>query len=994
MPTDAEKERSSFFSLKNSILFFSGAACILLLAVVFTLHFLGQKAFQEQNHLTETLRDDINRHLESNYRSTCKALAQQQAILKLFPIPTIDATNRATLLLNSSREILGANIIYILDNTGEVIASSFTETGDTLYGNNYRFRPYFTESIKGNDFIYAALGVTTGRRGIYFSSPIVGQDKQPVGVAVIKSGLEKIDKIVLKAATQGPVAIVNAQGVVFVASEESWLFHTTKRLSQEALLKIRESGQFAKAPLESLPFTLDNQEVNINDINYSVHSQHLNLHDWYIVTLIPKRSALPAVLLICLLFTVPAYFFFLKVKHFQEEAGYKEKINRQNIHLKRLNEEMKNEIEERKETEEALKRVSRLELQYRMLFEQSKDAITIVSDKGRFLEANQAFLSMMECSREDIFTMKPVDFWVNEEDRRNWLKLIKEKGSVTEYHSKQKTKTGKILDLHLTTNATKIDDGSLVYLTIIRDITKKLEDEQKLVIAKNEAEQASLAKSNFLANMSHEIRTPMNGIIGMTNIVLESTLTTEQRNYLSMVRSSADRLLDIINNILDFSKIEAGRLELEEVVFNLRDKCDELFSLMAVKAHNNQVTLALDIAQDVPPTVIGDSTRFMQILINLTNNAIKFSNDGTVRIHVRANAVIPPKTIPIHVSVQDSGIGIPKEKQAAIFESFTQADISTTRKYGGTGLGLTISSQLCRLMGGEIGLESEQGKGALFWFTIPFQLPERSRQYQGSEHAKTYSSALSRNERFKDINILLAEDDHINKVLALAILEKASLNVTAVANGLEVVEESARTPYDLILMDIQMPEMDGYEATRVIRKREQEQSRHTPIIAMTAHAIKGDREKCLQAGMDDYVAKPIDAPELYLAIERSLLKRVLIADDNAKSLEHTGRLFTEMGWQVTLAKNANQCFWECRNSTFNLVVVDLLMDQLNIEELCSTLEERTEETGRPTLVRVTASTANDDVKKIYSSTCVERVLVKPLNRETLQQSLDETSKQS
>ncbi len=975
--------------MKNTILFSCVVLASLLLVIAVVLHFLDQRAFDHQRHVTQTLREDLNRHLETSFSSTSKALAQQQAILDLFPSPNIASTRRATQLLNSSREILGVNIVYILNEKGTVIASSRTENGSTLYGNNYRFRPYFTKAIAGEPAIYAALGVTTDRRGIYFSSPIDNEENQTVGVAVIKSGLDKVDAIVHDSATQGPVAVLSRHGVVFVTSEESWLFRTAKPLDEQNRIQLIGSGQFAQETLLPLPFTLSGAQVTLKGISYTVLEEQLDLHDWSVVTLIPKQSAIPIIILVCLIFTIPAYFFFLKLKHFHNEIGYKEKINRQNVHLRRLNEEMKNEIEERKETEQRLKKVSQQELQYRMLFEQSKDAITIVSDKGQFLEANQAFLFLMECDREDIFSMKPVDFWVDEEDRRKWLKLLKELGSITDYHSKQKTKTGKILDLNLTTNATTTGDGHRVYLTILRDITKKLEDEKKLVIAKNEAEQASLAKSNFLANMSHEIRTPMNGIIGMTNIVLDSTLSGEQRNYLNMVRSSADRLLDIINNILDFSKIEAGRLELEKVSFDLRDKLDELLSLMTVKAQDSNVTLSLEIAEDVPPALIGDSTRLMQILINLTNNAIKFSEEGTVIIEVNAKALSSPNTILLQVSVEDTGIGIPSDKQTAIFESFAQADISTTRKYGGTGLGLTISSQLCRLMGGDIGLRSKENEGSLFWFNIPFQIPDSSENVQVGDYGKTISSVFSREERFKDVYILLAEDDYINRTLAITVLEKASLHVTAVTNGLEVVEESARNEYDLILMDIQMPEMDGYEATRTIRQREGQNSKHTPIIAMTAHAIKGDREKCLLAGMDDYITKPIDATELYMVIEQHLLHRVMVVADDPVSLSETAGLFSEIGWQVTLAENLDQCFWECRNSTFDLVVVDAAMARMDISRLYRTLQRRLAETGKKTGILALAASADDPlVRDLELEKQVVTIAEKPLTKTGLIQYLE------
>lgn len=961
----------------------------LLLVIFVILHFLEQRALEHQRHITQTLREDLNRHLETSFSSTSKALAQQQAILDLFPSPNIASTQRATQLLNSSREILGVNIVYTLNEKGTVIASSRTEKGGTLYGNNYRFRPYFNKAIQGEPTIYAALGVTTGRRGIYFSSPVYNKENQTVGVAVIKSGLDKIDNIVHDAATQGPVAVLSRHGVVFASSEESWLFHTAKPLDEQNRIQLIGSGQFAKEPLLPLPVNLSAEQVTLDGINYTVLEEQLDLHDWSVVTLIPQQSAIPIIILVCLVFTIPAYFFFLKLKHFQNEIGYKKKINRQNLHLRRLNEDMKNEIEERKETERRLKKVSQQELQYRMLFEQSKDAITIVSDKGQFLEANQAFLSMMECGREDIFSMKPVDFWVDEQDRRKWLKLLKEHGSITDYHSKHQTKTGKILDLNLTTNATTTEDGHRVYLTILRDITKKLENEKKLVIAKNVAEQASLAKSNFLANMSHEIRTPMNGIIGMTNIVLDSTLSAEQRNYLTMVRSSADRLLDIINNILDFSKIEAGRLELEKVSFDIRDKLDELLSLMTVKAQDNNVALSLEIAHDVPPTLIGDSTRLMQILINLTNNAIKFSREGTVTIQVNAKAMSSPSTILLQVSVQDNGIGIPQNKQTAIFGSFAQADISTTRKYGGTGLGLTISSQLCRLMGGDIGLHSTENEGSLFWITIPLQIPESTENIQGGEYGKTISSVFSREERFKDVYILLAEDDYINRTLAVSVLEKASLHVNAVTNGLEVVKESANNSYDLILMDIQMPEMDGYEATRTIRQREGQNSKHTPIIAMTAHAIKGDREKCLLAGMDDYITKPIDATELYMVIERHLLHRVMVVSDNPVSLKETAGIFSEIGWQVTLAENLDQCFWECRNSTFDLVVVDAAVARMDIPSLYQTLQRRIAETGKKTSILAVAASADDPlVQNLDLNKQNVTIAEKPLTKTGLIQYLD------
>jgi len=409
------------------------------------------------------------------------------------------------------------------------------------------------------------------------------------------------------------------------------------------------------------------------------------------------------------------------------------------------------------------------------------------------------------------------------------------------------------------------DTGQVTgFMGIAQDITKRKQAEETLKLAKEQAEEASRAKSQFLATMSHELRTPLNGVIGMTELLRDTQLDRRQREFVDACHSSGESLLGLINDVLDFSKIEAGKLELEVHEFNLSSLLKETLDMMTFQALQKGLQLSTHITPQTCHWVRGDSGRLRQVLVNLIGNAIKFTEAGKVAVKVELDKIQSGKAT-IRFEVSDTGIGIPPDRIDRLFKSFSQADSSTTRKYGGTGLGLAICKRLVELMDGRIGVESQEGRGSIFWFEVPLQplrddyMQELEQMESADVRRQTHATLL------KGRRVLLAEDNRVNRMFAQEVIQRAGIECYTAANGLQAIQAiKKRGRFDLVLMDCQMPEMDGYEATRRIREMERngELAGHLPVIALTASSIKGEREQCLAAGMDAYLSKPFTPNKL------------------------------------------------------------------------------------------------------------------------------------
>jgi PAS domain S-box-containing protein len=649
---------------------------------------------------------------------------------------------------------------------------------------------------------------------------------------------------------------------------------------------------------------------------------------------------------------------------------------------------VKEDITGRKGREELL-RAS--EERYRQLFERNLAGVFRTTFEGEVLDANDACIRIFGCrDREEFLRLKALDLYANAADRERMLMLLRLEKRANNFEFRSRRADGSTGWVLLNVTLIDMTEGKRGYIEgSLIDITDRKLIEAQLRAGVEAAEAASHSKGEFLANMSHEIRTPMNGIIGMTELALDTELSVEQRDYLNTVKSCANSLLNLIDDILDFSKIEAGMLDIENIEFNLRSSFTDALKALALRAHEKHLELTFEVTPDVPQRVIGDPMRLRQLLINVANNAIKFTEGGEVAVRIGIDSHTADHTV-LHFMVRDTGIGIPIEKQETIFAAFAQADSSTTRKYGGTGLGLAICSNLVQRMGGSIWVDSESGAGSTFHFTVKVGA---SPSLDTAEHIPTGESEVH------GLNILVVDDNPTNLRILSEMLKRRGAIPEEAKSGQEALQAVIRaqengTPFPLILTDSRMPEMDGFTLAAHIREKKEGQQQ--PIIMMlTSDGLRGDAERCRQNGINAYLVKPVTASELMETMAACIHKQTkrsvntppvtrhsvremrrslhfLLAEDNLVNQWLAVRLLEKHGHSVVVAGDGRQALrlvQDGRPGEFDAVLMDVQMPEMDGFEAVAGIREDEIKHGKPWLpvIALTAHAMKGDRERCLAA---------------------------
>jgi len=941
---------------------------------------------REVSQQLNVLRSQLNEENVARVRQDLEAVAQMPFIVGAFDAENTRDISDAMVAMRCALTASDASLIYLLNDEGTVVAGTPYNGGKTLVGNNYSFRPYFKKVVEsGRPAFYAALGVTTGKRGIYVSVP-VKSGADVVGVLVAKLRLDRIDRSLMDCKT--PLALVSPDGVVFASNHKNWLYKTVLPITNQRIGELRRSRQFGVQSLSPLGYDFSSHELNLDGDTFHVESIPVISDRWSLKGLfLPPRfnfvmfASAAFLMWFVIVVTSYGYCFYFKLRaskqrydelaeqsrtfawevnadgiytyvshvaakvigyrpeeligrlHFFDlhpEEGRAEIIRKafQVFEKKEVFSDYENAIQTKdgrviwvstngiplldssgklrgyrgSDTDITHRKTAELERQRSLetlknIFESMPVGLLVVGKDKVVRQVNSTALDMMNYeSKDDVVGHQCHNLLCPAEKGRC---PILDLGEDDDHDERSLLCAGgRQIPILKTAVPIKLD-GEEVLLEAFVDITDRKEAEETLLRSKkeietlnenlelqvaiskdlrNQSEAANRAKSKFLANMSHEIRTPMTAILGYTDMLLsdnEIDMTPVQRNEaIETIKRNGQHLLQLINDILDLSKIEAGKADTERVLFSPATILREVISMMHVPAQTKNLSLKVEQIGPIPAEIHSDPTRLRQILINLIGNAIKFTEKGTVRIVTQLISSADDSHC-LQFEVVDTGIGMSQRQIAKLFQPFTQADTSTTRKYGGTGLGLIISKRLAEMLGGDIKVTSIPGRQSIFTLTVETgpldgtQLVDLA--LEETAFNRQQAKAIVEEPVKLECRILLAEDVLVNQLLIARMLEKVGASVTAVENGsdacrnaLAAVEDN--NPFDVILMDMQMPVMDGYTATRKLR----EVNYGGPIIALTAHAMTGDEKKCLEVGCNDYATKPVDRRKLIKKIARCL----------------------------------------------------------------------------------------------------------------------------
>lgn len=993
------------------VLLLSGA----ITASVFATKTITLKQVREQNLDTiqkaaSAIRPEYDRIIR-NLNGVAKTQIARTTVAGELP------PDNATILsmLSPIRYASGAELIYLMNPQGLTVACTpyGTNNSKTLTGNNYAFRPYFTNVMNsGKPYIYNALGITTGKRGFYVSVPVFASHNDTImGAVVSKIGTDFMDSLL--AAYNYPSALVSEDGIIFAANRHDWLFKTITPLDDNRRRQLMESRQYAYEKLPFLGINFQKDKITLESINFMVNRQAVLKQGWQLLYLTPEPLfdwglfSQIMILLITVAASLSAAFVWFT---------------------------------ERRRVEENLK--SSLSL-LKSSLESTADGMLIVNGQGKICRLNQRFVEMWRLSDENLssgdnqMVLSTILSQLSDPDQ--FMAKIKELYDQPEAHSVDiiNFADGRIFERY--SQPQKIDDKIVGRVWSFRDITAHKQAEQELLETNRQleaateranemavqAEMASIAKSEFLANMSHEIRTPMNGIIGMTGLLLDTELSEDQRHYAKIIGACGDSLLSLINDILDFSKIEAGKLDLEMLNFDLSRLLDDLASSLAVKADEKSIELICAAEPTVPTMLRGDPGRLRQIITNLAGNAVKFTTNGEVSIQVSVEKD-SQDDVQLLFSVRDTGIGIPKNKIELLFDKFSQIDASTTRQYGGTGLGLAISKQLVELMEGQIGVESTEGTGSEFWFT--------ARLFKQSESAH---SEIRLPSDLQGVKALIVDDNATNREILRKGLISWRMRPSEAENGPQALQILYQTcqeddPFQVALIDMRMPAMDGEAFGRTIRT--DSRFDNLRLVMMTSLGNNGDSKRFAENGFDGYLTKPVRHQELKRILSLVLEKdgqvqrgvtfsksltmpkwgekgskkadrasrpsvqktlsldnnmRILMAEDNVTNQQVTVGILKKLGLAADVVANGREAVKAIKTVPYNLVLMDVqmpLMDGLEATRRIRKYELTNQGSSTPIIAMTAHAMAGD--RDICLKAGMDDYMTKPLRPKALMEVLE------